>query len=148
MATNPNVSQGTLNRIRASVIIPAFPTLKITSSFMGKGFVTTRPHGPYTTFVETGTGQILSPEPYVIFTITVDLLRTQALSGAWLAQIQASTILGIVDVHPDSAAFPRLKFRECGVEDFDPGAMDGKSPTVPLVIRGKLNVNNNLWNMT
>lgn len=146
MATNPNISQGTLNRVRASIIIPGIPTLNISSFNMGKNFVTTKADGDYTLFLETGTGTVRSPEPYILFTIVVDLLRTQALSNSWLAQAQATTILGDVHVHPDVASYPSLHFRECAIQHYEPGDFNGQNASTPLVIKGTFNINNNLWN--
>lgn len=36
MATNPLIPQGTLNRVRASVVWPSFPNLNVTASYLGR----------------------------------------------------------------------------------------------------------------
>lgn len=147
MATNPNISQGTLNRVRASIIVSAFPSLNILSSYMGKNFVSLHPDGPWVQQIETGTGIVTSPEPYIMFNIAVGILRSQPLADAWLAQAEATVYLGTVTVHSDTSAFPARKFRDVSITHYDPGVFDGADPVVALTLRGKFNINNNLWNL-
>ncbi|EJH9638897.1 hypothetical protein NGB03_003068, partial [Listeria monocytogenes] len=101
---NPLVSQGTLNRVRCSVIVPAFTALNITAPYMGKSFARIAFEGDFTDQTGTGTGLVNSPAPYVPATITVGILRTQALSMAWRAQWEANSVLGQVKINSDSAA--------------------------------------------
>lgn len=82
---NQQVTQGTLNRLRASVVLASFPALNITSPYMGSNFVKIELPGPYAELLPTGTGTVISGQPYTIGTVTVDILRTQALSAAWVA---------------------------------------------------------------
>lgn len=82
---NPQVPQGTLNRVRCSIIVPSYPALNITASYMSKSFATINFSGSFTELIPTATGGVASPEPYVMATVSVGLLRTQALSASWLA---------------------------------------------------------------
>jgi len=147
MATNPAVAQGTLNRVRCSVVLPDFPNLSITSPYMGKNFATIAFEGDFVAQEATGTGVVNSPEPYVIATITVDLLRTQALAANWLSQSQATAVLGDCDIHSDTRAFPAIKLHDTSVQKLDPGAYDGMNPVSRLTLRGVYYINNDLWNL-
>ena len=144
---NPLIAQGSLNRLRASVTIPAFPGLNITSSYMGKSFVTVTFDGDFDKLIGTGTGAVTSPEPYVEANVVVSLLRTQALSGAWLAQAQTLSDIGNVSIFPDSTAFPEIDLVSCVIQHVDPGAFDGLDPIVKLNLKGVFLINNNLWAM-
>lgn len=143
---NPLISQGTLNRIRCSIIIPDFSSLNITSAYMGKNFATITFGGDFTTQIETATGVVNSPEPYVMTTVSVGILRTQSLASAWFSQLQDSTILGTVTIHSDTSAFPAISLVETSATGFNPGAYDGADPVSALTLRGVFYTNNSLWN--
>lgn len=148
MATNPvnpQISQGTLNRVRASVIVAGYTSLNIASSYMGKNFVSVRFDGDFSQLINTATGAVTSPEPYVFADIEVDLLRTQSLSQDWITQAKATSVLGDVTVHPDTTTFDAMQFNDVVIRHIDPGAFDGQDPVVRLSLRGVFFVNNNLW---
>jgi hypothetical protein len=147
MATNPLVPQGTLNRVRCSIVVPSFTNLNITAPYMGKSFARLAFEGNYAELIGTATGAVTSPEPYVFATLTVGLLRTQALSAQWLAQAQQYSAIGQVSVHPDSAAFPAITLDNTVINQIDPGAYDGTDPVVRVVLRGVFYANSDLWNL-
>jgi hypothetical protein len=147
MAVNPQTSQGNLNRVRSSVIIPAFPTLNVNSSHMGKGFLDLVWDEAFGDQIETGTGVVNSPAPYVKGTCTINLLRSQALSASWQSQVDATSIIGRIVVHPDSTVYPAQTLHDCQILHASPGRMDGLNPTIDVVISGVRYVNNSLWNM-
>jgi len=146
--SNPYLSAGPLNRVRCSVVVTAIPTLNITSRFMGKSFAHIEFEGDFNQQIETATGVVNSPEPYVMATITVSLLRSQGLSAAWLAQAQNTTILGDVTIYSDTSVWPAISLSDVGIKSISPGAFDGTDPVVRLVMRGSYNINSTLWNLT
>ena len=143
---NPLIPQGTLNRIRCSVVVPSFPSLSITAPYMGKSFATIAFSGSFTELIPTATGGVASPEPYVMATISVGLLRTQSLSASWLAQAGATGAIGSVTIHSDTAAFPEIKLDNCVIDSVEPGAYDGLDPVVRLTLKGFYYINEDLWN--
>ena len=145
---NPYLNAGPLNRVRCHVVIPAIPTLNIQSSYMGKSFARIEFEGDFTQQIEVGTGVVNSPEPYVMATITVGLLRSQGLSANWLTQAQTTGILGDVTIHSDTSAFPAITLNDTAIRSLEPGAYYGTDPVVRLVLRGSFNVNSNLWSFT
>lgn len=58
MATNPLIAQGTLNRVRCSIVVPAYPNLNITSSYMGKNLATIEFEGEAVPQIPTATGVV------------------------------------------------------------------------------------------
>jgi hypothetical protein len=142
---NPLIAQGTLNRLKSSVTIPGNSSLNITSSYMGKQFVTVTFDGDFDKLIETATGAVTSPEPYVMATVSISLLRTQGLSGAWLTQAKTTSDIGNVSIFPDSSVFPEIDLTNCVIQHIDPGAYDGMDPAVKLTLRGVFYINNNLW---
>lgn len=145
MATNPMVAQGVLNRLRASVVCSNFTALNITAPFMSKAFVRVAFSGKFVEKIGTGTGAVNSPEPYVMATVTVGLLRPQALSSAWFTQSQTNGNIGPVTVHSDTSAFGAISLVNTTIADIDPGAFDGTDPVVRLTLEGIFYINNDLW---
>lgn len=146
MATNPLTPQGVLNRVRTSIVVPSFPGLNITASFMGKSFAKPEFEGNFVEQIETGTGVVNSPEPFVMCTITVGILRTQPLAAAYMAQFLNNSALGTVTAHADTSAFPPITLVNTVIRHLDPGAWDGTDPVSRLTLRGAFYINANLWN--
>lgn len=142
---NPLVSQGTLNRVRCHIVVPNFTGLNITSSYMGKSFAHIALEGDFTDQIGTGTGVVNSPEPYVFASITVGILRTQALASSWRAQWEDNSVIGDVTIHSDTAAWDAITINSAAIRHFDPNAYDGTDPVCALVLRGTYNINNSLW---
>jgi hypothetical protein len=147
MALNPNVVQGTLNRVRTSVIIPAYPGLSVTAPYMGKSQCQLNFEGSFVTQKETATGFVDSPEPYVPATLEISLLRPQSLSNAWLQQVVSNAVLGDVVSHTDTSAFPAVHLSNCSIIKCDPGRFDGNDEIVAVTVRGVFQTNNILWRL-
>ena len=147
MASNPLIAQGTLNRVRCSIVVPSYPSLSITSPYMGSSFASLDFSGPFSMLIPTATGAVNSPEPYVEGTISVGLLRTQSLALSWLNQAQTLSDLGAVTIHSDTAAFPAATIYTTVIQELNPGAFDGRDPVVRLVLRGIYYANNDLWSL-
>ena len=145
MATNPMPNLGNLNRVRASVTFPGFTSLNITSSQMGKRFVSVVFDEDFVTQIQQGVGIINSPEPYVMSTITCDIMRTLPLAQAFISQIQDTAVLGTVKVYSDTSAFIPPTIYNASVIKADPNAFDGTQGVLALTIRGIFYPNSNLW---
>ena len=145
--STPFVPQGTLNRVRASVIVPGYASLNVTSPYMGKDFVTVSFQGQFAELIPTATGGVTSPEPYVMASISINILRTQSLSSQWRSQAESYSAIGGITVHSDSAAFPALSFDNCIIRDIEPGAYNGMDPVVRVTLQGIYYINNQLWSM-
>lgn len=144
---NPLVAQGTLNRLRASVTVPGNSALNITPAYMSKQYVTVAFDGNFDNLIPTGTGGVTSPEPYVMATVSVGLLRTQSLSTTWLNQAKTYSDIGAVSIFSDSASFPEIDLVNCIIQHVDPGAYDGMDPVVRLTLSGIFYINNDLWTL-
>lgn len=143
--TNQLVQQGTLNRLLTQLTLSSYPALNVSRGYFGKSFMTCNFEGSPTTQQETGTGFVNSPEPYIPVNFRLGILRTQALSAAWLAQVQLGTVLGTAIGYPDSAAFPSISMSNASITEFDPGAWDGIDAVVSVTIRGVFYTNSSSW---
>ncbi|WP_320533666.1 hypothetical protein [Robbsia andropogonis] len=145
MATNPMVTQGTLNRVRTHVVCSDYTSLNVTSSYMGRSFARLAFEGDFNQLIGTGTSAVTSPEPYVFATLTLNLLRTQALSQSWMTQAQSSTSIGDVTAYSDASTFDAVTLSNCVIRSIDPGAYDGTDPVVRVELRGLFYVNDDMW---
>ncbi len=146
MANNPLINLGNLNRVRASVTFPAYTSLNITSAQMGKRFVSVVFDEDFVGQIQQGVGIINSQEPYVMATVTCDVLRTQPLAQAFITQVQANAYVGTVNVYSDTSAFVPPTIYNCSILKADPNAFDGMSGVLALTIRGVFYPNADLWN--
>ena len=94
MAGNPLVDQGTLNRLRASVLVTQSPELNVTASFLGKEMIGLTLEGNATTGIPNAAGVTQSPEPYQLATLEIHLIKAQALADQWKQRMQTNTLLG------------------------------------------------------
>lgn len=147
MATNPRVTLGTLNRIRGSVVFPSNTSLNITSSYMTKKFVDVTFDGDFVDQIETATGIVNSPAPYVKAQATVGVLRTTGLASLFLAQVQSQAVVGQMHIHSDTSAFPSIVIHNVSIIKANPGAYDGMSGELSLTLSGIFYTNNDLWNL-
>ena len=147
MATNPMIAQGSLNKVRANIVVPGFTALNITVSYLGDDGFSLDMDEDFVDQIKTQTGLVNSPEPYVEATCTINLLRTQNLSLAWMQQAEATAQIGRIVVHSDSAAFTKRTIHNCSILKVQPGRMNGTTPTVDVTLRGVYYVNNDMWNL-
>ena len=145
MLFRSQISQGTLNRLRASVTWNDFPALNVTASFLGADGLTLDPDGDATTFINTLTGAVTSPEPYIMVNIEMHLLRTQGLAGQYKAQWEQNSQLGNGVVRLDSSALPPFNVVNCAIMRVQALKADGKDAGYVVRVRGYYQVNQNLY---
>jgi hypothetical protein len=147
MATNPNVPQGTLNRLRAGVSITDNPSLNVTSPFTGKAGISIAFDGKSTDQIGTMTGIVNAQEPYIMATVTINLLRTQSLGALWKAQMETDSQLGDVVVKADAAQIGTWQLSNCSIETVKEMPMNGTDAGYVVTMTGVYFINNNLWNL-
>lgn len=144
---NPLIAQGTLNRIRASIVWNDFPQLNVTASYLGKDGISMSLDGDATGTIETMTGVVQSPEPYQRVTLSVHLLKTQALSNAYKAQMELATILGEGIIRPDAKTLSPYPISNAAIATINPLKFDGTDAGWVIMIRGVYYVNSSIWNL-
>ena len=142
---NPLIQQGQLNRIITHVIVPNFPQLSVTAPFMAKAMASVAFDEEFVDQPETATGIVNSPMPYVKSTLTVNLIRSQAVCGLWVAQIQSQAMIGDVTVYSDSTLFPSITISNASITGMEPGPFDGTDPTVKATVKGIWYTNSTMW---
>ena len=145
MATNPLLNLGTLNRIQASVVFPSNPTLNVTGAYLSKRGVRMELLGDLTQMLDTMTGLLPSPEPYVGADVTISLVKTLSLAATWITQIVAGTPVGNLTVYPDTSSYPPFNFINGAVMRAPANSSAGDESFVDCVIRATFPINQNLW---
>jgi len=148
MATNPLIAQGTLNRLRGSVVVPSFSTLNVTSPYLGKAGIKLSLDGETTTMIPSMTGTVTSPEPYQMASVTIDLLKTNGLAALYKAQMENNSVIGNITVIPDTSALPTYQMINCAIESVRELDFAGENASFMVVIRGYYIVNNAMWSLT
>jgi len=146
---NQNIPQGTLNRLKASVVWRDFPQLNVTPPYLGKEAIRLAFEGTATLPINTMTGAVMSPEPYQVVRLTMSLLKSQFLADAYKAQMELNTLLGDATVRPDVAESRGLgpyQLTNCAIESVGELQFSGESAAYPVVCVGYYNINAALWN--
>ena len=148
MSGNPLIDQGTLVRVIAGIQFTNFPQLNISASYLGKEGIRLNLGGKVTTFIDTLTGRVTSPEPYQPITVVVNLLKTQSLGAAFKTQLETLSLLGDFVVYPDVTSglgiTPYPVFNGA-IEEATPNTFDGQDPLWVLTLGGSYNINAGLW---
>src|ERR1035437_271361 len=134
--SNPNIPQGTLNRIRASVIFPLYPYLTVTSPFLGKRGITLSFQGDSTVYIDTMTGAVTSPEPYLRVVMTVHMVKSQPFSQMFKTQLELLTLLGPAFVRPDAPAMQPYNFQNGAIVSPGDQHFSGAAADFPVRIGG------------
>jgi len=145
MASNPQIQQGTLNRLLASVVYADFTQLNVTSGYLAREAISLSFDGDTSLLIGTLTGAVTSPEPYIYGTVTMHLLRTQALGEAYSSQIRTNTTLGSVTVYPDTQVLQPFQLNNCVLMSIQETAFDGTQAGLVVRLRGVYNINSTLF---
>ena len=147
MAGNPNVNQGNLNRLRASLVVPSYPQLNVTASYLGQAMMSLSFSGDGTEMIPTLVGTVTSPQPYQMASLLVNLLRTQNLAALYKQQLESLSTIGDVTVIPDASTLPNYLIHNAAIQTVRDLPITGNDAGYVVVITGYYQINNNLWNL-
>lgn len=136
---------GSLNRLLSSIIIPANPGLNITPSYLSKEAVSWEPQGQATTRLPGLTGGVNSPEPYLMTRVTIHLLKSIALSDAYLQQFEQNTLIGEVTFYFDSPVMNPRQLTNAALMGVNGISGSGTDAGMVVTLEGDWNVNQQLW---
>lgn len=146
MAGSPNVVQGTLNRLRGSIIFNNFPSLNITPSFLLPEAIGLSFNGPITTNIPSMTGVVTSPEPYQMVTVTIHLIKAQSLADAYKDQIELNSVIGDFTVRSDSTTMKPWAIGNGSIVGVSPLNFGGRDAGYVVELSGAYNINSAAWN--
>ena len=143
---NPLVDQGTLNRLRASIVVPNAPQLNVISANLGREGIRLALDGPATAYLATMTGAVPSPEPYQIVTLTVNIVKSEPVSNIYKTQFETTVLIGPVTVRPDSPTLGLYQLLNCVLENVREMSYAGDEAIYAVTIKGTYQVNAGYFN--
>jgi uncharacterized protein YkvS len=142
---NVSISQGTLNRLRTQVQIPSFPALNVTAPFLGKRSVRLTREGRIVENLDSLTGIVPSPEPFVKMGIHINLLKSQALANLYEQQLQTLATIGQVIVRTDTTTLQQFSINNASIINVGELSFAGDTPDYLITIEGYYVVNTALY---
>jgi hypothetical protein len=147
MSSNPMIPQGTLNRLRGTVNFAANPQLNVTAPYLGKAGITMSLEGESTLMIPTMSGTVTSPEPYMMVSCVVNILKTQNLASVFKAQMEKTTVIGDVVVTSDTTTLPTYYLNNCAIESVREMSFNGEDAGFAITIKGYYIINNDSWSI-
>lgn len=147
MPSNPMIPQGTLNRLRGSMNITGSPELNVTASFLAEAGITFQLEGATTEFINTMVGVVTSPQPFMMATCVVNILKTQGIAALYKARMESDARIGDFVVTPDAVTLPTYIINNAAIESVREMTFNGKDPGFSITLKGAYFINNDLWNI-
>lgn len=147
MATNPNLIPGNLNRVRGTVLVPGNTALNITAPYLGKEGIMIAPQTAVVTQFQGMTTIVNSEEPYQIVNVTANIMKSLALSAAYIDQIQQSPTIGTITITPDTGVMAPFTLYNVAIVNWAQISMAGTQPDFAVTFSGQFNVSNDLWSL-
>ena len=144
-ASNPLVDQGTLNRLRGSVIWNDLPQFNVTAPFLGPEALRLALEGESVVYLPTLTGAVTSPEPYQMISLTINLLKTQSLADAYKRRWESNSLMGACVVRPDAVALSPYQLINCSIKNCRELSFAGTDAIYAITIGGYVAVNQDLF---
>ena len=145
MAGNPLINQGTLNRLKGSIVIPGNTSLNVTASYIGKTGIKLSFQGDATLEIDTATGIVKSPEPYIKWQAEFDALKTNGFGQLWRNQLDLNTLLGDVTIVPDTTSMSNFNLSNGSIMSIGDLPFDGSSAAYSVTLSGVYYINSIMW---
>lgn len=147
MAVNPLVDQGSLNKVRGAVNWVNFPQLNVSAAYLGDDGIGLALEGASTIYLPSLTGAVTSRETYMMIGVSMHLLKTQALSDAYKAQMELNALLGNGTVRPDvETGLSPYDIINCSIAAVREMRFSGRDAGWVVTCRGYYIINNDLFN--
>jgi hypothetical protein len=143
---NPQVNPGTLNLLLASVSVPNLTALNVTAPFLTRAGIDVSFNGQSTVMIEAMVGAVTSPMPYMMASVSINLLKTNGIAQAYKNQMELSTLIGPITVRPDvSSGLGPYTFQNCAIEGVSPMTLNGSVASWTVSITGTYYLNSTLF---
>lgn len=142
---NPLISQGNLNRLRGSVVFPDNPTLNITAPYLGKAGIRLAFEGESVVYLPTLTGAVTSPEPYMMISLSMNLLKSQPLSNAYKAKMESDSSMGAGTVRTDSTSLSVYELINLSISSVRELNLNGEDADFIVTLKGYYSINSGLF---
>jgi hypothetical protein len=144
---NPRPNLGTINRLRASIMIPDHPELNVSASGLTKAGIRLAFEGDAAQQLPQMVGMVISQEPYMKANIAIGLVKTSPLVALWKARMELDSRIGDVTFISDTTAIPAYVISNVTIQSVEGIDASGASADYPLMISGTYFINSNLFNL-
>lgn len=145
--SNPMISAGTLNRVRASVKYTDHSELNVSASYLAKEGVEITFQGNIVESLQAMTGVVQSPQPYLLSQVKIHLLRSQALATLYKKQWEKDGLVGGIRLYTDSNTFGEFDLSNVAITSVADMSFNGGEPGVVITLTGTYYVNSDMWNL-
>lgn len=139
------IPQGTINKLRASVVFADNPTLNVINSFLTKEAISLSFQGEVGRLLPTMTGGVQSPEPYQMADIRIHLNRANGLADLFKQQIELDANIGSLNVIPDTSALGNYEIEQGIIVSVDELPFDGNTAGFVVRVQGIYYINSTMW---
>lgn len=144
--TNPIIQQGVLNKASVHVVVVSNNALNVLYYNLGKDMVSAHPTGPASTYIDTAAGRVPSPEPYIPYDVSIDILKTTGAYANWFAAMQKSSYIGDIQLIGDTSALPVITISNCSIVNPGDLLLNATKASTVISLTGLIYVNNSMWN--
>jgi hypothetical protein len=117
----------------------------VTAPYLAEGMISLSFEGDASGYIPTAVGAVPSPNPYVIATTTLHLLRTQPLANYWKLQQERNTTIGDMTVAGDSSQLSSYYLSNNVIVSVAELEFAGKTPVYQVTTKGVYYINAALW---
>ena len=142
---NPLVPQGTINRLRGSVVYTNNQTLNITAAYLAREAISIAFEGDAGLLLPPLTGGVTSPEPYQMANVVIHMLKSQSLANVYKTQFETNTNVGDVRIITDASTLGDYQLNNCILKGVSDLAFDGSTALFQVTLSGIYYVNSSLW---
>jgi hypothetical protein len=142
MAGRTPVDQGTLDRTKAWINIPAFGgVLSVDAGFLAPEGIRLSFDDLATDLLPTMTGMVTSPKPYQGVTVTIALVKSTYKATQYQRQFNDQTLLGDAWIFPDALNLVTFPLHNVTLETIREMSFGGTEAAMVVTLRGYRDVN-------
>lgn len=142
---NPLVDQGSLSRVRGSIVWPSFSNLNVTAPYLSKEGIRLALQGESVVYLPTLTGAVTSQEPYMMIDMTIHLLKSQGLSDQYKKQMEFNCLLGGGTIRPDATPLSPYQIVNASIKSVREMTFSGESAVFAVTCGGYYLINSSLF---
>lgn len=142
---NPMMNPGVLNKVRGSVKYTDYPQLNISASNLTRDGIGITFLGDIVESLPVMAGVVQSTQPYVLASVRIPLVRSQALAQIYKTQWELNSLLGSIRIYTDSSVFGEFDLVNIALNKPADINFGGTDPGVIITLTGTYYVNSSMW---
>ena len=127
------------------MVVISDPTLNISADDLGKDMIRISPQGDVTDILETATGVIGSPAPYIKVAISFTLNKTSSVCQRYLNKMFDNTQFNNLVLNTDSSTLAKIVVQNAFMSAWSEASFSGLEPGIGFTVTGFVPVNNSMF---